>query len=337
MRRTENLGLSLYDSTDKMNITGAENSLNHNMELIDEAIHNIQGVGNGGGGSATVDLSPYRTSEEQDVIDEEIKSMIGLPSSVKSAILECFSRVAWTDADGLKAYQKLESALDSVNEPSGGGSGESGGETLPSYKVTYNLANCTVDNRVSIIAEGKNYVSNIVPNDGYELLSCSVTIGDVTTSVDDGAVIVNDVSNNITINAVCSVLDVELSIDKFISGKISGNKKSSTVMEIWKASRASWVGLDYIIKANQQYMTTINLVDSELTVSPIQYGVQRFDTTSYEEAADGEAPVSSDSGWKTGLTYTFSDVSDRYVMFTFNAKLETVKSNIKSIKIEKVV
>lgn len=41
MRQTSNLGLALYDSEDKMNITGAENSLNHNMELIDEAIHNI--------------------------------------------------------------------------------------------------------------------------------------------------------------------------------------------------------------------------------------------------------------------------------------------------------
>ena len=35
MRQTSNLGLALYDTTDKMNITGAENSLNHNMELLD--------------------------------------------------------------------------------------------------------------------------------------------------------------------------------------------------------------------------------------------------------------------------------------------------------------
>ena len=38
MRQTENLGLALYDTTDKMNITGAENSLNHNMGLIDAEI-----------------------------------------------------------------------------------------------------------------------------------------------------------------------------------------------------------------------------------------------------------------------------------------------------------
>lgn len=45
MRQTENLGLALYDTTDKMNITGAENSLNHNMELIDaEMARNAQNI-----------------------------------------------------------------------------------------------------------------------------------------------------------------------------------------------------------------------------------------------------------------------------------------------------
>ena len=41
MRQTSNLGLALYDTTDKMNITGAENSLNHNMELIDEEFASV--------------------------------------------------------------------------------------------------------------------------------------------------------------------------------------------------------------------------------------------------------------------------------------------------------
>ena len=44
MRRTENLGLSLYDASDKMNITGAENSLNHNMQLIDDAVKNYNEI-----------------------------------------------------------------------------------------------------------------------------------------------------------------------------------------------------------------------------------------------------------------------------------------------------
>ena len=41
MRKTENLGLSLYDASDKMIITGESDSLNHNMELIDSEIHTI--------------------------------------------------------------------------------------------------------------------------------------------------------------------------------------------------------------------------------------------------------------------------------------------------------
>ncbi len=42
MKYTDNLNLSLYESTDSMNITGSNNSLNHNMKLIDEAINNTQ-------------------------------------------------------------------------------------------------------------------------------------------------------------------------------------------------------------------------------------------------------------------------------------------------------
>lgn len=40
MKQTNNLGLMLYDSADKMSITGSTNSLNHNMEIIDQAIIN---------------------------------------------------------------------------------------------------------------------------------------------------------------------------------------------------------------------------------------------------------------------------------------------------------
>jgi hypothetical protein len=40
MNKTTNLGLSLYELEDKFSITAAEDSLNHNMELIDSAITN---------------------------------------------------------------------------------------------------------------------------------------------------------------------------------------------------------------------------------------------------------------------------------------------------------
>lgn len=41
MKQTNNLGLMLYDSADKMSITGSTNSLNHNMEIIDNEISEI--------------------------------------------------------------------------------------------------------------------------------------------------------------------------------------------------------------------------------------------------------------------------------------------------------
>ena len=41
MKQSSNLGLALYDKTDLMNITGLENSLNHNMELIDSEISQL--------------------------------------------------------------------------------------------------------------------------------------------------------------------------------------------------------------------------------------------------------------------------------------------------------
>ena len=41
MNKTTKLGLSLYESNDKFAITASEDSLNHNMDLIDEAIGEI--------------------------------------------------------------------------------------------------------------------------------------------------------------------------------------------------------------------------------------------------------------------------------------------------------
>ena len=170
-------------------------------------------------------------------------------------------------------------------------------------------------------------------------MSCSVTIGDVTSEVDDGIIIVNGVTSDITINAICSVVDLEISSNEFISGKNVWTKKESTIMNIQtsQTGRTSWVGLDVIIKANQSYMVTVNLVDNGQTVSPIQYGVQRFNKKTYDEASDGKYINPSDSSWRTALTYTFTDTVDGYVMFAFNAAIDTTKSNIKSVRIEKVV
>ena len=42
MKNTTNLNLRLYDTTDMMDITGPTNSLNHNMEIIDDSINSLQ-------------------------------------------------------------------------------------------------------------------------------------------------------------------------------------------------------------------------------------------------------------------------------------------------------
>ena len=48
MRQTTKIGLALYDASDKMNVTGANNSLNHNMELIDAEVAKKMSAPEGG-------------------------------------------------------------------------------------------------------------------------------------------------------------------------------------------------------------------------------------------------------------------------------------------------
>lgn len=75
MRQTDNLGLALYDSTDKMNITGAENSLNHNMELIDAAI--AAQTSGGTSGEATQDAVLYTSQELTEEQQTQARANIG--------------------------------------------------------------------------------------------------------------------------------------------------------------------------------------------------------------------------------------------------------------------
>ena len=88
MRHTENLGLSLYDTADKMNITGETDSLNHNMQLLDAAIWD----------------------NKQNAI---------FPQSARIALLNCFEKVAWSDESGRELCEVLRQELlinDSTNE-----------------------------------------------------------------------------------------------------------------------------------------------------------------------------------------------------------------------------
>ena len=80
MRHTENLGLSLYDTEDKMNITGETESLNHNMQLLDAAIWD----------------------NKQNAI---------FPQSARIALLNCFEKVAWSDESGRELCEVLRQEL----------------------------------------------------------------------------------------------------------------------------------------------------------------------------------------------------------------------------------
>lgn len=80
MRHTENLGLSLYDREDKMNITGETESLNHNMQLLDAAIWD----------------------NKQNAI---------FPQSARIALLNCFEKVAWSDESGRELCEVLRQEL----------------------------------------------------------------------------------------------------------------------------------------------------------------------------------------------------------------------------------
>ena len=80
MRHTGNLGLSLYDTGDKMNITGETDSLNHNMQLLDAAIW-----------------------------DNKQNAMF--PQSARIALLNCFEKVAWSDESGRELCEVLRQEL----------------------------------------------------------------------------------------------------------------------------------------------------------------------------------------------------------------------------------
>ena len=73
------------------------------------------------------------------------------------------------------------------------------------YSITNSLANCTINNSATEIAEGESYSAAITANDGYELSSVVVTMSgaDISSSAVSGSNIsIASVSGNIVITAV---------------------------------------------------------------------------------------------------------------------------------------
>ena len=105
MRKTTNYGLSLYDKEDKMIITANENSLNANMEIIDNVlkekatetyvknqIANAQLGGEGG----NVDLSGYATKDE---LNNKVDKVSGKSLIADSEITRLASVTNYNDTE----------------------------------------------------------------------------------------------------------------------------------------------------------------------------------------------------------------------------------------------
>lgn len=77
MKSTDNLGLALYEPTDKFNITGEQNSLNANMKIVDKVItEKIQDVAD-----AASEVTGFK-KEVSDEVDKLSTDMGGLVFSI---------------------------------------------------------------------------------------------------------------------------------------------------------------------------------------------------------------------------------------------------------------
>lgn len=85
------------------------------------------------------------------------------------------------------------------------------------YNITRNLSNCTIDNSLSTIESGSNYIATITANSGYTNLSITVTMGetDITSSVVRGNIInIPSVTGNISITARATQSSTEVVVDE---------------------------------------------------------------------------------------------------------------------------
>ena len=85
------------------------------------------------------------------------------------------------------------------------------------YNITRNLSNCTIDNSLSTIESGSNYIATITVDSGYTNLSITVIMGetDITSSVVRGNIInIPSVTGNIVITARATQSSTEVVIDE---------------------------------------------------------------------------------------------------------------------------
>ena len=284
-------------------------------------------------------------AEETAAALEAVKSRVGLSAGVKNALLECFSRVAWTDESGLSAYVKLQNAMDAMGEPSGdvgGGSGgddsgDSGGEATV-CRVTYQLLGCDADNRASVVIAGRNYVTQITALEGYEFYSASVTVDGVTTEAPDGLIIVNNVQTDIVVTAVATVLDVTVGAEAFMSN-VSAHYQG--VYPYYTSYNGSGRKLlcpssenAYPVKSGASYTATLTYDDESVTT--YKWSILLWEKNMVDAKADAVMANKEyiDSGWKTTQTVTVTPNAVNEIYY-IGAQLGSNSSHLQSVRIQK--
>lgn len=111
----------------------------------------------------------------------------GISSDVKSALLACFAKVAWTDEHGQDYYDALEAALY--------------GDT---WQITNTLSHCVTSNTEDSITKGAAYSATISASSGYTLngATVSITMGgvDITSSAyNNGTISIAAVTGSLVI------------------------------------------------------------------------------------------------------------------------------------------
>lgn len=77
------------------------------------------------------------------------------------------------------------------------------------YSVTKSLSYCIINNSATSVIEGEPYSATISANEGYELKSVTVTMGDNPVSVTNGVINIASVTGDIVITAVAEEVVVE--------------------------------------------------------------------------------------------------------------------------------
>lgn len=245
MRHTNELNLALYDGTDKMNITGSSDSLNHNMELIDGEFTEIKEdlkantdriealeKGSSGGGSGT-----------------------GLSASAISLLDMVGNHLEFKDTQGGAIWDAL------IAELRNGGSGEdipSG----PSYSIALILSNANASNTSTVIAEGSSYTNTIKADDGYTLSSVTCTMNGVSVPVNNGVISIPSVSGDIIINATTEKQKSAISLTRNKYGALSFYKDNGSSLLYERTA-----GLDKYY-SDVFYSDTEVKVDYECTGTP---------------------------------------------------------------------